>query len=103
MEGRRSQRIIACVPLGIQPVVPAGEAETAVINLHGALIATPAEWPVGTVLKITNRQTNHEIGGRVTWSGPQDSAGKFKVGIEFDMAVKDFWGTSYDPESEDAP
>ena len=37
MGGKRSQRIIACVPLGIQPVVPAGEAETAVINLHGAL------------------------------------------------------------------
>jgi hypothetical protein len=79
------------------------EAETAVINLHGALIVTATEWPVGTILKITNQLTHREIGGRVGWTGPQDSAGRFKVGIEFDTAVTDFWGSAYGPEGEEAP
>ena len=100
-EERRSQRIIACVPLEIQPVVPAHKAETAVINLHGALVVAPAQWAVGTVLKITNRRTNHEIVGHVTWIGPQDTAGHFKVGIEFDTAVTTFWGAAYDAEAEE--
>jgi hypothetical protein len=38
------------------------------------------------------QRTNREIGGRVGWIGPQDAAGHFKVGIEFDTAVTDFWG-----------
>jgi hypothetical protein len=102
-EERRSRRMIARVPLGLQPMKFPEEAETAVINLHGALIITLTEWPVGTILRITNQQTNREIGGRVGWVGPQDSTGRFKVGIEFVTPVTDFWGTAYDPESEEAP
>jgi hypothetical protein len=99
---RRSQRIIASVPLEIQPVVPGYNAETAVINLHGALIVTPIHWPVGTVLKIRNGLTDHEILGHVTWIGAQDSDGRFKVGIEFEAAVNDFWGGSYNPAPQEA-
>jgi Tfp pilus assembly protein PilZ len=102
-EQRRSRRIIARVPLDVQLMEPSEEAETAVINLHGALIVTPTEWPIGTILKITNQRTKCEIGGRVGWIGPQDTAGRFKVGIEFDTTVTDFWGAAYDPEGEEAP
>jgi hypothetical protein len=101
-EERRSRRIIARVPLEVQPMKFPEEAETAVINLHGALIMTLTEWPVGTILKITNQRTHREIGGRVGWIGTQDSAGRFKVGIEFETPVTDFWGTSYDAEGEEA-
>jgi hypothetical protein len=100
-EERRSRRVIARVPLEVQPMKFPEEAETAVINLHGALIMTPTEWPVGTILKITNQTTNREIGGRVGWVGPQDTAGRFKVGIEFETPVTDFWGTAYDVEGEE--
>jgi len=79
------------------------EAETAVINLHGALIMTLTEWPVGTILKITNQLTHREIGGRVGWSALRIPAGRFKVGIEFVTPVTDFWGTDYDAETEEAP
>jgi hypothetical protein len=102
-EERRSPRVIARVPFEVQPIEPSEEAETAVINLHGALIVTATEWPIGTNLKITNQRTNREIGGRVGWIGPQDTAGRFKVGIEFDVAVTDFWGAAYDLDGEVAP
>ena len=102
-EQRRSRRIIARVPIEIQSIDPSEKAETAVINLHGALIVTATEWPVGTILKITNHLTHREIGGRVGWTGPQDSAGRFKVGIEFDTTVTDFWGAAYSGEGEEAP
>ena len=102
-EERRSRRMIARVPLGVQPMKFPEEAETAVINLHGALIVTLTEWPVGTILKITNQQTKRQIGGRVGWVGPQDTTGRFKVGIEFETPVTDFWGTAYDAEGEEAP
>jgi PilZ domain-containing protein len=101
-EQRRSRRIIARVPIEIQPIEPSEQAETAVINLHGAMIVTATEWPIGTILKITNQQTNREIGGRVIWIGPQDPAGRFKVGIEFETAVTDFWGAAYDAEGKEA-
>jgi hypothetical protein len=39
----------------------------------------------------------------VGWVGPQDPAGRFKVGIEFVTPVTDFWGTDYDAETEEAP
>jgi hypothetical protein len=100
---RRSRRIIARVPVEVQTMEPPKEAETAVINLHGALIFASTEWPIGTILKITNQQTNRQIGGHLGWIGTQDSAGRFKMGIEFDTAVTDFWGSAYDPEGEEAP
>jgi hypothetical protein len=100
-EERRSRRIVARVPLGVQPMKFPEEAETAVINLHGALIITVTEWPVGTILKIMNQQTHREISGRVGWVGPQDPAGRFKVGIEFETPVTDFWGAAYDVEGEE--
>ena len=102
-EQRRSRRIIARVPIEVQPIEPSEGAVTAVINLHGALIVAATDWPIGTNLKITNQRTNREIGGRVGWIGPQDAAGHFKVGIEFDTTVTDFWGSAYDPDGEEAP
>jgi hypothetical protein len=101
-EQRRSRRIIARVPLRVRLVAAFEEAETAVINLHGALILTATEWPIGTTLKITNLRTNREIDARVGWTGSQDPAGRFKMGIEFETSVTDFWGAAYDPEGEEA-
>ena len=44
-EGRRSPRIVARIPLDVQPVQQSSTAVTAVINLHGALILSPVSWP----------------------------------------------------------
>ena len=96
---RRSRRIVARVPLVVQPVTPAVDVLTGVINLHGALLLTPVPYPVGTALELNNRETGKATRGRVVWL-TEDSSGTHKIGVEFDEVVPDFWGKSYDPEGE---
>ncbi|HZP32014.1 MAG TPA: PilZ domain-containing protein [Candidatus Acidoferrales bacterium] len=94
-EGRRSPRIIARIPLDIQPVQESQSATTAVINLHGALIIAPAAWPAGTLLHMRNQKTNRSIPARVVWTGPDDGTGYFKLGVEFEGPESGFWGPDY--------
>lgn len=94
---RRSRRIVARIPLAVQPVDPPVDAVTAVINLHGALILAPMPYPIGTTLAVTNRETGAVTRGRVVWVA-EEAPGVNKVGVEFEAAVADFWGASYSPE-----
>jgi hypothetical protein len=93
-EGRRSPRIVARVPLEVQPI-EAITATTAVINLHGALILSEVPWTAGTALNLRNHKTGRSIQARVVWTGPQESSGLFKLGIEFEAAESGFWGDDY--------
>jgi hypothetical protein len=94
-EGRRSPRIVARIPLDVQPVQESAAAVTAVINLHGALILSAVQWPAGTTLNIRNRKTNRSIRAQVVWAGPDDGTGSYKLGVEFDDAESGFWGEDY--------
>lgn len=94
-EGRRSLRIVARVPLDLRPVEEVSTAVTAVINLHGALILSPVQWPSGTALEIRNQKTNRSILARVVWSGPKDGSGSYKLGVEFEESESGFWGDDY--------
>ena len=94
-EGRRSPRIIARIPLDIEPVPEAQAAVTAVINLHGALILSPVAWPAGTALNIRNQKTNRSIRARVVWTGADDGTGSCKLGVEFESPESGFWGSDY--------
>lgn len=102
-EGRRSSRILATVPLIIHSGGESLDVVTAVINLHGALILSPVNWPQGTMLTIDNQKTGLRILGRVVWSGSKEPNGFHKLGVEFKPAWPDFWGNDYDPEGEEAP
>lgn len=102
-EERRSRRIVARIPLRVQRVEKPQKATTAVINLHGAFILVPEEYPAGCQLEIKNEQTGLCVQGRVVWTGGKDPAGYCKLGIEFESVALDFWGLSYDPEGQEAP
>jgi hypothetical protein len=102
-EQRRSRRIVAIVPLEIDSNGDVLPASTAVINLNGALILSAVNWPPGSDLAIRNPGTGREVRGRVVWSGTQDPARSYKLGIEFYSASPEFWGESYDLHGEEAP
>ena len=93
-EGRRSPRIVARIPLDVQPLQSL-TAVTAVINLHGALILSPVPWVSGTILNIRNQKNNRSIQARVVWTGPQEASGSYKLGVEFEAPESGFWGDDY--------
>jgi PilZ domain-containing protein len=94
-EGRRSPRIVAGIPLELRPVEESFTAVTAVINLHGALILSPLPWPSGTILQIQNQKNKRSIRARVVWTGPQETSGSCKLGVEFETPESGFWGDDY--------
>lgn len=101
-ENRRSRRILASVQLEIHCNGQSRVALTAVINLNGALILCPVNWPAGTKLDIKNRDTGQEVHARVVWSGNQDSNGSHKLGVEFEASSPKFWAEQYDPKGQEA-
>lgn len=103
-EQRRSRRILASVPLEVRVGTETCIVLSAVINLNGALILSPHNWSPQSTLRITNRHTGAETTARIVWSGSRTESGTYKLGVEFDKAVPDFWGDDYDAESgEEAP
>lgn len=61
-EHRRSPRTLAAVRLVIHSSGESLELVTAVINLHGALILTPINWPQGTMLTIQSKKRGLAFG-----------------------------------------
>ena len=94
MEQRRSPRIVRLVPLTLTDGDRTVDAESAVINAHGALILSPAPFVLGTAVSLTNRRTAASIEGRIVWEEVDPSAA-FKLGIEFERPAPDFWGADY--------
>jgi len=101
-EHRRSPRILATVPLIIHSGGESLEVVTAVINLHGALILSPVNWPQGTMLTIDSKKTGLRIRGRVVGSGSKEPTGFHKLGLEFQGAAPEFWAGQYDSKGEEA-
>ncbi len=101
-EHRRSPRILATVPLLIHSGGESLEVVTAVINLQGALILSPVNWPQGAMLTIDSKKTRLRIRGRVVWSGNKEPTGFHKPGVEFESAAPEFWAGQYAPKSEEA-
>jgi hypothetical protein len=101
-EHRRSPCILATVPLLIHPGGESLEVVTAVINLHGALILSPVNWPQGTMLTIDSKRTGLRIHADVVWSGSKEPTGFHKLGVEFESATPQFWAGPYNPNGEEA-
>ncbi len=103
-ENRRSRRILASVPLEVRVGEETCIVLSAVINLNGALILSPKNWPSTTIVHITNRHTDAETNARIVWSGSRTEAGTYKLGVEFQDAAPEFWGDDYDADrGEEAP
>jgi hypothetical protein len=75
------------------------EAYTGVVSPTGALILSPRDWPLGTILQIQNAKNNLSSPCKVVWRGGEESPGLHKLGVEFPEVQQDFWGEDYQPAS----
>jgi hypothetical protein len=105
---RRSQRVILTMPVAVRaeggPRLPSFEedAQTLIVNAHGALIALAGKLKKGQALRLTNRTTHEELLCHVVHVG-SISDGKAQVGVEFDAPSPDFWRIAFPPEDWQLP
>jgi len=95
MEVRRSTRVLARLNVLITSAAGSHNALTAVVNRSGALILCPVAYPVDTALQVRNMATGHSAESHVVWQGGPDSNGLFKLGIELNEDLPEFWGVDY--------
>ena len=65
------------------------------MNRHGALLLSPIQYEAGTTLWVRNNLSLEATRCRVTWVGPGDPSGVYKVGVEFVDEAPTFWGSVY--------
>ncbi|HTS68424.1 MAG TPA: PilZ domain-containing protein [Terriglobia bacterium] len=92
---RRSLRIVMRVPLFINPVDAPSTAEwepveTLVISLHGGMIRSRQQLPVGTTLDIRRRDKEQNTRGRVVWTSAGTTGPSFEIGFEI-LGPPGFW------------
>ena len=100
-ELRRSQRILATVPLTVTGESASGmfieETNSLVVNAHGALITLSEKVSQGQHLNLKNNKTMEEVECRVVFSVPAEQGGH-RVGVEFTRSVADFWHIPAPPQ-----
>ncbi len=100
---RRSQRVIVSVPVtissegGSRDTTFQEEAQTLVVNAHGAMVALAAKVAKGQTLRVKNRATQEEQACKVVYLGPV-SGGKAQVGVDFTSNAPDFWRIAFPAE-----
>lgn len=68
--------------------------ETLVISLHGGLIRSRQQFPVGMTLDIRMQSNQRFTRGRVVWSGAGARDLDFEVGFEI-LEPPGFWGIKF--------
>ncbi len=94
-ESRRSTRVPLKVVITIEGAEKSStcEAETIVVSLHGALIATPIQLQMGIKISIYVYVTDKSAAARVVYLDPRNP---LHCGIELDEP-KNIWGVSLPP------
>ena len=92
---RRSARIVRRLPLFVSPTGAPATAEwepvaTLVISMHGGLIRSRQDFPVGTMLDIRMQNNQRFTRGRVVWTAAGDREFVFEVGFEI-LEPPGFW------------
>jgi len=96
---RRSLRIVMRVPLYVCPTgAPATSewepVETLLISLHGGMLRSRRQFPVGTLLDIRMRNTQRFTRGRVVWTALRAPGPSFEVGFEI-LEPPGFWEINF--------
>ena len=96
---RRSLRIVMRVPLFVSPTDagPTAEwepVETVVISLHGGMIRSHQQFPIGTTLDIRMRNTQRFTRGKVVWTAAGERELVFEVGFEI-LEGPGFWEINF--------
>jgi len=75
------------------------EAETVVVNAHGALVRLDLVPPLGQKVTLQNTPANQIQEAVVVFLGKVAAKdGKFSVGVEFTKPNASFWRVSFPPE-----
>jgi len=99
---RRSQRVMLSVRILVGGDRHDGkkfseEAETSVVNAHGALIFLAEPVKLGQSLSVQNIKSHQELHAEVVDIGAVFD-GRFEVGIEFLEPAPRFWRVAFPPE-----
>ena len=98
LEKRRSQRVLAAMPVFIYGRVqgePFSEhTETANVSAQGGLVALSIDLDRVQTLLVTNLQTNEDLACRVARLGKTET-GKTLVGVEFLRPAPRFWSIDF--------
>ena len=73
------------------------EAQTLVVNAHGALIALAMKVDFHQPLLLKNQKSQDQQPCKVVYVGTS-VAGKSQVGVEFTQPAPDFWHITFPPE-----
>jgi hypothetical protein len=98
---RRSSRVFARVHVRANGRDSHGhrftkQAETIVINAHGALLYLDAEVEMGALVTIRSPATEEEQESRVVYVGGASERGQ-RLGLEFVTPAPHFWGIEFPP------
>ena len=99
-EVRRSPRVLLRVGLKISAEGNTRDAETAIVNRHGALLLARQPYAEQVIVEITNLESQRKAPFRVVWAGGPGGRNLFKVGVELVDPIDDFWGPDYDRLAE---
>ncbi len=99
---RRSQRVVLTVPVLVQSEAEGGqsvleEAQTLIVNAHGALIALAMNVEIQQPLLLKNQKSQDQEPCKVVYVGPAVN-GKTQVGVEFTQPVPHFWHITFPPQ-----
>ncbi|HVN09935.1 MAG TPA: hypothetical protein VMV61_13230 [Patescibacteria group bacterium] len=78
------------------------QAETIVINAHGALLYLDAEMDMGSLVTLRSPATEEEQESRVVYIGGASERG-LRLGLEFVSPAPHFWGIDFPPTDWKAP
>ena len=101
---RRSRRLYLHIPVRLewQPENQTGvsaEAETVVVNAHGALVRLDLVPTIGQTLTLQNKSANQAQEAVVVFVSKEAAKdGKFSVGVEFTKPNASFWRITFPPE-----
>jgi len=72
------------------------QVETLLISLHGGLIRTRQEFPVGTTLEIRMCQKDRSTRARVVWMNSGSNGKGYELG--FEVVEPGFWDVKFLPD-----
>jgi hypothetical protein len=98
---RRSSRVFARMHVRVAGRDSRGhrftkQAETIVINAHGALFYLDADIDMGALLTLRSPATEEEQESRVVYIGGASDRGQ-RLGVEFVSPAPHFWGMEFPP------
>lgn len=78
------------------------QAETIVINAHGALLYLDAEMEMGSLVTLRSPATEEDQESRVVYIGGASERGQ-RLGLEFVSPAPHFWGIEFPPSDWKSP